>query len=31
MNYEGENVEERQTRRKARWTPAEFTELRPAT
>ena len=30
MNYEGENVEERLTRRKARWTPAEFIELRSA-
>jgi hypothetical protein len=31
MNYEAETVEQRQTRRKARWTPAEFIELRPAT
>ena len=28
MNYEAENVAERQTRRKARWTPAEFIELK---
>jgi hypothetical protein len=31
MNYEAETLAERLTRRKARWTPAEFIELRPAT